>query len=242
MKETSSEKSAGAAVRSPNRDKILDAAEIEFATHSYESCSLRMIAETSGVNLGLLHYYFGSKQALFAAVFLRRSATLTARRFELLAEAKRKAGGGPVPLEELIRCFITPTIEMIKEGEGPKAFIRLHSRLRTEPLDFARDLRRKAFNNVNFTFVDHFAETCPHLSRASVVWRFTAMVGAYLFLISQSGRVEDLSDGACDPADVDSAIAQAIPFIAAGFLAPDVKKRAPRTAKKATNGKTAAAG
>ena len=93
-----------------------------------------------------------------------------------------------------------------------------------------------------FTFVDHFAETCPHLSRPSVVWRFTAMVGAYLFLISQSGRVEDLSDGACDPADVDSAIAQAIPFIAAGFLAPDAKKRPARAAKKATNGKTVAAG
>jgi AcrR family transcriptional regulator len=216
--------------RSPNRDKILDAAEAEFAAHSYESCSLRMIAESSGVNLGLLHYYFGSKQALFAAVFLRRSATLVARRMALLDEARKKAGGGPVPLEELVRCFITPTIEMIKQGEGPKAFIRLHSRLRTEPLDFARDLRRAAFNEVNFAFVRAFHETCPHLSRASVVWRFTAMVGAYLFLISQSGRVEDLSEGQCDPADVDSAIAQAVPFIVAGFMAPDAPPS--RKAKK----------
>ena len=232
------EKAAGAVVRSPNRDKILDAAEIEFAMHSYESCSLRMIAETSGVNLGLLHYYFGSKQALFAAVFLRRSSTLVARRLKLLAEAKRQAGGRPVPLEELIRCFITPVIEMIKEGEGPKAFIKLHSRLRTEPLDFASGLRRKAFNNVNFTFVDAFAEACPHLSRPSVVWRFTAMVGAYQFLVSQSGRVADLSNGACDPSDVDSAIAQAIPFIACGFMAPDVKKR---SARKSTKPKPVAA-
>ncbi len=242
MKATTPAKPAAAAVRSPNRDKILDAAEIEFATHSYESCSLRMIAESSGVNLGLLHYYFGSKQALFAAVFLRRSATLVERRTALLVEAKRAAGGGPVPLEDLIRSFITPTIEMIKQGEGPKAFIRLHSRLRTEPLDFARDLRRSAFNSVNFAFIKAFAETCPHLSRASIVWRFTAMVGAYLFLISQSGRVEDLSEGACDPSDVDSAIDQAIPFIAAGFLAPDVRKRGQRGAKKAANGKAALAG
>ena len=111
------------------------------------------------------------------------------------------------------------------------------ARTRNESVNRARELRRTAFNEVNFAFVDAFAEACPHLSRPSVVWRFTAMVGAYLFLISQSGRVEDLSDGACDPSDVDSAIAQAIPFIAAGFMAPDVKKRAPRSAKK-VNGKT----
>lgn len=208
--------------RSPNRDKILDAAEIEFATHSYESCSLRMIAEASGVNLGLLHYYFGSKQALFSAVFLRRAAELIARRTELLAEVRKRAGNKPVPLEDLVRCFITPTIEMIRQGKGPKAFIRLHSRLRTEPLDFARDLRRKAFNNVNITFIEAFHEACPHLTRESVVWRFTAMVGAYLFLISQSGRVEDLSDGRCDPEDLDTAIEQAVAVVVAGFRAPDI--------------------
>ena len=119
---------AGASVRSPNRDKILDAAEIESPRTATSSWSApRMIAATSGVNPGFSTIIFGSKQALFAAVFLRRSAVLVTRRFELLAAAKRQAGGGPAALEETIRCFITPVIEMIKEGEGPKAFIKLHS-------------------------------------------------------------------------------------------------------------------
>jgi len=232
MATTTSERRARTYYRSPSRDKILDAAEIEFASNSYDSCSLRMIAESSGVNLGLLHYYFGSKQALFSAVFLRRAKKLVERRMELLTEAKREAGDTPIQLETLVRCFIKPTIEMIKQGEGPRAFIRLHSRLRTEPLDFARELRRTAFNEANIAFIEAFHAACPELTRATVVWRFTAMVGAYLFLISQSGRVEDLSKGLCDPADVDTAIEEVVPFCVGGFLSPEPNIVPARKTKK----------
>lgn len=213
---------ASSAGRPSNREKILDAAEIEFATNSYESCSMRMIADASGVNLGLLHYYFGSKQALFTAVFMRRAAPLAERRKVLLKEARQRVRGAPVPLEDLILCFVTPIVEMMQQGEGPRAFVRLHSRLRAESMDFARDLRRAAFNEVKIAFVEAFHESCPHLSRESVVWRLISMVGAYLFLISQDGHVEDLSDGKCDPEDLDTAIRQVVVVAAAGFRAPEI--------------------
>lgn len=204
-----------------NRDKILDAAEIEFAAHGYEGCSLRTIASSSGVNLGLIHYYFGGKQDLFSEVFQRRAKLLVRRRKILLETARVKYGTSPIPIEELVRCFITPTIEMIAQGEGPKAFIRLHSRLRTEQRNFDRDLRRRAFNDSNIQYIEAFHESCPHLSPEAVVWRFTAMVGSYLFIISQSGRVQDLSGGRCDPNDIEQAMATVLPFIVAGFQTPE---------------------
>jgi AcrR family transcriptional regulator len=208
------------------RDKILDAAEIEFSTHGYEACSLRMISEANDINLGLIHYYFGGKEGLFSAVFLRRSKTLVDRRKALLKDAKRRGGKEPIPVVEIVRCFITPTVEMIKQGEGPRAYIRLQGLLRSEPFDFGRKLRGEAFNETNNKFIRELQRSCPHLTPASVVWRFSAMVGAYYSLISQSARVDELSDGLCDSTDIDAAVAEVIPFVVGGFDAPATFRRA----------------
>lgn len=201
------------------RDKILDAAEIEFSTHGYEACSLRMISEAHDINLGLIPYYFGGKENLFSAVFLRRSRTLVERRRALLRDAKLRFGNEPIPVVEIARCFIGPTVEMIKQGEGPRAYIRLQGILRADPSDFSRKLRGEAHNTTNKKFIRELQRSCPHLTPASVVWRFSAMVGAFFSLFSKSARVDELSDGLCDSNDIDAAFAEAIPFIVGGFTA-----------------------
>lgn len=202
------------------RDKILDAAEIEFSTRGYEGCSLRMISEAYDINLGLIYYYFNGKESLFSEAYLRRSKALVDRRKALLREARRQSGDERVPVAELIRCFITPLVEMTKQGEGPKAWIRLQGLLRADPSDFSRRLRGQALNTTNKMFIRELHRSCPHLTRASVVWRFSAMVGGFYSLISRSARVDELSDGLCDSSDVDAAFAEAMPFIVSGFEAP----------------------
>lgn len=205
---------------SGTRDKILDAAEIEFSRHGYEACSLRMISETHDINLGLIPYYFGGKESLLAAAYFRRSKTLVDRRKALLREAKGRLGDEAVPVAEIIRCFIAPLVEMTKAGEGPKAWIRLQGLLRSDPSEFSRKLRGKALNATNKMFIAELQRSCPRLPPATVVWRFSAMVGAFYSLISKSARVDELSNGLCDSNDVDTAFAEALPFIVAGFDAP----------------------
>lgn len=202
------------------RDKILDVAEVEFSEHGYEATSLRMISEANDINLGLIHYYFGGKEGLFAAVFLRRSKSLVDRRHALLDEARKRQGRNPIPVAEIVRCFIMPMLEMFKSGQGPRAYIRLQGLLRADPSPFARKLRSEAFNDTNKSFIKELQRTCPHLNLASVVWRFSAMVSAYYSLISRNTRVDDLSDGACDTNDIEGAIAEVIPFVVGGFEAP----------------------
>lgn len=204
------------------RDRILDVAELEFSTRGYDATSLRMISEANNINLGLIHYYFGGKEALFSAVFLRRSKTLVNRRLALLGDARRRHGKEPIPVDEIIRCFITPTVEMFKEGEGPRAYIRLQGLLRSDPFAFGRKLRGEAFNETNQKFIRELRKSCPHLTAASVVWRFASMVGAYYSLISQAARVDELSNGLCDSSDIDAAIGEVIPFVVGGFVAPAV--------------------
>ncbi|WTW99722.1 TetR/AcrR family transcriptional regulator [Streptomycetaceae bacterium NBC_01309] len=74
--------SAGAAAASRPRAndaqdaaaKILDAATELFHERSPASVSLREIARKAGVNYGLIHHYYGTKEAILAEVFRRSSA------------------------------------------------------------------------------------------------------------------------------------------------------------------------
>ena len=49
------------------RERILAAAAEEFGAQGYDGATTRAIAERAGVDTALLHHYFGTKSALFAA-------------------------------------------------------------------------------------------------------------------------------------------------------------------------------
>ena len=61
------------------RESILDAAEDLFSKHGFYGVTIREVAREAGVDTALVHYYFGSKRALFDAVFCAgpRSGTAT---------------------------------------------------------------------------------------------------------------------------------------------------------------------
>ncbi len=65
---TGTRSSAGAASAAPDtRERILEAALGTFAEKGFDGASTREIAGRAGVQLGLLRYYFGSKQKLWQA-------------------------------------------------------------------------------------------------------------------------------------------------------------------------------
>jgi len=101
------------------RDRILQAALVRFAQHSYDETKLRDIADVSGVDVAYVHRCFGSKEQLFsevvnAAFEPRRLITaedgdittkLTRRLFEpSLDQALRLVD----PLDILIRSLLSP--------------------------------------------------------------------------------------------------------------------------------------
>ena len=53
--------------------QIIEAAEKLFAAKGFNGTSVRDIADTAGVNLAMISYYFGSKEKLFEAMFAYRS-------------------------------------------------------------------------------------------------------------------------------------------------------------------------
>jgi AcrR family transcriptional regulator len=64
--------SVTAIVCSDAKTKLLSRAEELFAEHGYELTSTRHIASAAGMNLALISYYFGSKQALYREIFVSR--------------------------------------------------------------------------------------------------------------------------------------------------------------------------
>ncbi len=55
--------------RSCSQDAILTAARQLFMTRPYQKVTTRLIAETAGVDMALISYYFGGKEGLYKAVF-----------------------------------------------------------------------------------------------------------------------------------------------------------------------------
>ena len=79
--ETASKTSA----RSAAEEALLDAAERLLVEVGHAGITTRKLAETAGVNNGLVHYYFGSNEALLVRALERFTDGLIARQRELYA-------------------------------------------------------------------------------------------------------------------------------------------------------------
>lgn len=79
------------------KQKILQAAEMEFAAKGFDGARLAAIARAADVPQALIHHYFGDKEGLHRSVFERVLATMAAQSWAIL-EAKGpplKGGAGP---------------------------------------------------------------------------------------------------------------------------------------------------
>jgi AcrR family transcriptional regulator len=87
------------------RERILDAAEREFAENGLQATSLRTITAAAEANLASVNYHFGSKDGLVKAVFARRLEPLNEARLALLADCESSAGGEPPRLERVVEAL-----------------------------------------------------------------------------------------------------------------------------------------
>jgi AcrR family transcriptional regulator len=204
--------------RNSTHDEILDAAEETFAIGGYAGTSLREIAAKAAVNQALLHHYFGSKEGLFQAIFLRRGQALARRRLELLTvlEARR---GPPPTVEELVRAFLVPAYDLKRGGAGGIAFVRLQARLHSEPQWVSRKLRDSVYDEPIKRYLAALRRALPEIDEATLFWRMIFALGSYLYTISDAHRLRTISGGKCDPDDLDESLRQLVSFLTAGVAA-----------------------
>jgi len=201
------------------RELILDMAEQEFADRGYAMTSLREIADRAEVNPAMVRYYFGSKEGLFHAIFRRGARKIAEERLRLLDELEQRPNRPPT-VEEIVRAFLLPAIDMRRKGAVGAAFMRLQARMQNEPQDVTLKLRQEAYDESSRRYIAALTNALPEIEPGAIYWLYVFMVGAYLYTISDVNHLEHLSGGACSSSDIDESLRQLVAFLTQGVAAP----------------------
>jgi AcrR family transcriptional regulator len=204
-----------------SREKLIASAERLFADRGFDGVSVRDISNAAGVNSALVGYYFRGKEGLLSEVYTRHCEPLKRERARLLEEYS-KAAKGPT-LEEVIEAFIRPSLEVTTDKHGRADFTRLRAVLSAENSALLEKLVAENFDQSSGMFVDALCKCLPKLTREDILWRFHFLLGTIYYTGAGPHRIRTLSKGRCDPSDPVATCRHLIPFLAAGFRAPQVK-------------------
>lgn len=199
------------------KTRLLDAAERCFAQSGYAAASLREITQDAGVNLAAANYHFGTKEALYLAVFARRTGPLNEQRLLALDQLELRCKEGRLPLEPILDAFLRPALVMAADPQSAQ-FMRIVGRMSSESTDLCERMD-ELFHTVKVRFLGALQRALPTLTTSELFWRTHLMVGAMLHTMNDHERLRSLSKGLCDPTDVEGTLAQVVPFFAAGFRA-----------------------
>lgn len=106
-------------------ERLLDVAEELLLDAGYDDVSVRSINAAAGMNPAAVHYHFGSKEALVAALLQRRFAPFWQERLDHVA-ARRKQGWTPT-VDELVDIVLAP-LTTLAADPARRLQVRLLSR------------------------------------------------------------------------------------------------------------------
>lgn len=216
---------ADAASDVSTKETILNIAETHFAASGYDGASVRDIQRGAGVNGGAVFYYFGTKQALFEAVFERLVEPLIDERLRRLDICM--APGGSQRLEDVLAAYIEPGLKCGFDSEERRLhFARIRLQLLQAHHPFMTEMMVRHFSRLGTAFISALGQILPHLDPRDLQWRYHTMVGALTFAMGGASRLRvgkpDGADLVYDPGDPDEALKQQIELMAAVFRAPPV--------------------
>ena len=96
-------------------EKIIAAAELEFQSKGYHGARMREIASRAGINKGLLHYYFKTKDRLFEAIFQKA--------FEMMVRKMNKIFSSDQTLSEKFESFLDTYLRFISMNPAIPRFV-----------------------------------------------------------------------------------------------------------------------
>jgi AcrR family transcriptional regulator len=211
------------------RQRLMEASEQLFAEHGWNAVSIRTIVAAADVNLAALHYHFGSKEQLLSEIFAARAKPIAEERLRLLSEIDLDNNPS---LERILEAFLRPALTIGSDRRfGGRAFVKLRARLATEPEAVSRKILASAFDESSGEFLAAIERALPDIPRTDLEWRFHFMLGAMFYTMADAGRIQSITDGRCDPGQVEEALQHIIPFLAAGFrsaagsIRPKIKPR-----------------
>jgi AcrR family transcriptional regulator len=203
------------------RDRLLAAAERLFLERGVNQVSVRAINAEAGLNPGAVHYHFGSREGLVAALLERELSPLWRDRLEGVAEQSPADASGKSSLDihSLVTAVVEPFDDLVRSKRG-----RMLCRLLAQTcLNADRPLIQSPwFGTAPFEVI--LGRVLPGLSVHEIAdrWRL-----AFTMLLQVYGRPLVSSDAvSTEPAFPEAATVVA--FLTAGLTAPSARASAVR--------------
>jgi AcrR family transcriptional regulator len=149
-------------------DRILTAAERLYAERGLDAVSVRDITTAARVNTAAIHYHFGSKDGLVAAVLQRRAEQLGGRRDELLREIE--ASRAPV-LRDVVAAMVVPAAELAADRRrGGRHYVGFLAAVLSHPehIEMVSDV----FDPFTTRYLEALERVTPHLAPDVRAFRF----------------------------------------------------------------------
>lgn len=201
----------------PTRERILDAAEELFALRGFEGVSVRQIMTKADADVSLAYYHFKSKRDLFEQVMLRRADFLNEIRLKALEDVEQRHLDGDPTVEEIIGAFTQPLLQLLVEDHATWShYYQLIAQINNSP-DRGGELMSRYFDPLVSRFIEALKKALPDSEPEDLYWSYHFLSGALTLTFAETGRIDNLSGGACKSTDIAAVNERLARFIAAGF-------------------------
>ncbi|MGE5646654.1 MAG: TetR/AcrR family transcriptional regulator [Acidobacteriota bacterium] len=174
-------------------DRILEAAEICFATKGIRATTLKEITELADVNIAAVNYHFGSKDELVRAVYERSFRPLNEDRLRLLEKVEARADGAGITLEDVLRALFEP---MIRAWTTNRNFILLVGRLQHEPdAELNGYIQGQLYSELVRRFLAAARKAAPDIPEADLFFWIHFLFGGTVYTLFNSQDMERLHAG-----------------------------------------------
>ncbi len=205
-------------------DRILDAAEVEFAAHGFVETSLRTITSKAKVNLAAVNYHFGSKKGLIQAVTDRFLGPLTKNLQTQLSAyevALTETQGDEQELQVLLSILARSCQQVAQQNHHSLAvFARLINTAYSQSQGHLRKHLTKQYGASFMYFMKLLRRHMPPMTHEQFFWRFHYLLGILVFSISSSEALLAICEREYDSSrSLDQIMADIVPVMASAAQA-----------------------
>lgn len=156
---------------------------------------------------------------------------MSADRAEILNQAREasmnayvKANAGAMTVEGVIEAFIDPLLRISQDGgQGWKSYFVLVAQVNNTPA-WGGETMTRFFDPVVHQLVETLKSVRPEAAYRDLYWCYQFLTGSMMLTLSETGRIDSLSEGECHSSDLESVRQRLFAYCAAGFEAVIAKQ------------------
>ena len=146
----------------------------------------------------------------------RRARVLTAARHDSLRAYI--ASNPRLDVEGAIAAFINPLFDLSQQGDpGWKSYFALVAQIDNTP--WGGEIIHRFFDPIVHELIDILHKALPGVPRRELYWAYNFLVGSLMLALSETERVDRLSEGLCHAKDLDAVRRRLLKYCAGGLLA-----------------------